>query len=86
MNNERVFAYFSQCTWNALRHKVRELFPDLTDIVAGEDLDIQGRDLSTAHELIQRSKRILQEVGQSEFVSEDDMQRKFVESMYKDNE
>ncbi|KAH8157594.1 hypothetical protein CIB48_g10646 [Xylaria polymorpha] len=55
-------------------------------IVAGEDLDIQGRDLSTAHELIQRSKRILQEVGQSEFVSEDDMQRKFVESMYKDNE
>ncbi|KAI0458086.1 hypothetical protein F5B21DRAFT_461259 [Xylaria acuta] len=81
-----IFAYFSNGTWNDLRRKVRELFPDRPDIVAGEDLTIDRRDLSTAREPIQRAEKILQEVGQPGFVSEDDMLRKFVESMYGDNE
>ncbi|KAI1755703.1 putative aldehyde reductase 2 [Xylaria castorea] len=86
VKSERIFAYYSNGTWNDLRHKVRELFPDRPDIVTGEDFTVEGRDLSTAHEPIQRAKRILQEVGQQGFVSEDDMLRKFVESMYKNNE
>ncbi len=59
-----------------------ELFPNRPDIVAGEDLAIVGRDLSTANEPIQRVKRILQEVGQPGYISEDDMLRKFVGSVY----
>ncbi|KAI0535576.1 hypothetical protein GGR58DRAFT_504147 [Xylaria digitata] len=86
VQNERIFAYFGQGTWNDLRHKVRTLFPNRSDIVTGEDLAIQGRDLSTAHKPIRRARDILQEVGQSGFVSEDEMLRKFAGSMYVEQE
>ncbi|KAI0863529.1 putative aldehyde reductase 2 [Xylaria cubensis] len=86
IKSERIFAYFKNGTWNDLRHRVRKLFPELTDIVTGEDLAIEGRDLSTAPEPIQRAKEILHEIGQPGFVNEDDMLRKFVESTYRNNE
>ncbi|RYC65222.1 hypothetical protein CHU98_g975 [Xylaria longipes] len=47
VQNEHIFAYFRNGTWNDFRHKVRELFPGRPGIVTGEDLAIKGRDFST---------------------------------------
>ncbi|KAI0551403.1 putative aldehyde reductase 2 [Xylaria curta] len=85
VKSERIFAYFKNGIWNDLRLRVQELFPDRTDIVTGDDFVIEGKDLSTAPEPIQRAKEVLQEIGQPGFINEDDMLRKFVESMYGHN-
>ncbi|KAH9909326.1 putative aldehyde reductase 2 [Xylariomycetidae sp. FL2044] len=79
---ERIFAYYRHYTWNELRQRVRELYPDRHDIVTGEDLDITGRDEGDASALTARAEALLQEVGQPGFTSVDTMLRDFVESFY----
>ena len=80
--NERIFAYRFNGTWNDLRHRVRELYPDRPEIVAGEDLDIAGRDLSTAPDPIRHAEEILKQVGRPGYTSIDTMLRDFVDSVY----
>ena len=65
-----------------MRHKVRELFPDRPELVQGEDQPVAGHDLATSPKPIARANQILQEIGQSGFVSEDATIRDFVTSMF----
>ncbi|WYZ42275.1 hypothetical protein EsH8_V_001170 [Colletotrichum jinshuiense] len=86
LENERIFAYRYQGTWNDLRRRVRELYPDRSDVITGDDLEIEGMDLSDATGPIQRAEKVLREVGQQGFTSEDDMLRDFVASVYGDGD
>jgi hypothetical protein len=81
--NERIFAYRFNATWNDLRHRVRELYPGRSDIVSGEDIDVVGRDLSTAPDPIRHAEGILKQVGRPGYTSMDDMLRGFVNSFYR---
>ncbi|RFU77341.1 aldehyde reductase ii [Trichoderma arundinaceum] len=78
--NERIFAYYKQATWNELRHKIRQLYPDRLDLVSGEDLDLEGRDMSNADGPIKRAEEILKGLGQSGFMSVDDTLRDLVDT------
>ncbi|KAM0481793.1 hypothetical protein ACHAPX_003119 [Trichoderma viride] len=78
--NERIFAYYKQATWNEVRLRVRQLYPDRSDLVVGEDSDVVGRDLSNADELVQRAEEVLKELGRSGFTSVDDTLRDFVDT------
>lgn len=82
LTNERIFAYRFNAPWNVLRHRVRELYPDRSDIVTGADIDVTGRDLSTAEEPIQHAEVILKQVGRQGYTSMDEMLRGFVGSFY----
>jgi hypothetical protein len=81
IKNERVFAYYVNRTWNDMRRKVRELFPDRPELVRGEDQVLPGRDLSYAPGPIARAEELLREIGQPGYVNEDDIIRDFVTSM-----
>ena len=82
IKNERIFAYYINRTWNDVRRKVRELFPDRSELVRGIDQDLHGRDLSYAPRPIARAEELLREVGQPGFASEDAILRDFVASMF----
>ncbi|SPO07105.1 related to aldehyde reductase II [Cephalotrichum gorgonifer] len=82
LTSERIFAYRYNAPWNDLRHRIRELYPDRPDLVTGEDIDVAGRDLSTAEGPIRRAEEILKEVGLPGYTSLDDMLRGFVDSVY----
>ncbi|KAM6476460.1 hypothetical protein HDV62DRAFT_384280 [Trichoderma sp. SZMC 28011] len=81
--NERIFAYYKQATWNEMRAKVRQLYPDRPELVKGEDSDVVGRDLSTADEVVKRAEEVLKELGRPGFISVDDTIRDFVDTVYK---
>ncbi|OPB45768.1 hypothetical protein A0O28_0093350 [Trichoderma guizhouense] len=81
--NERIFAYYTQATWNEMRAKVRQLYPDRPELVKGEDSDVVGRDLSTADEVVKRAEEVLKELGRPGFISVDDTIRGFVDTVYK---
>jgi hypothetical protein len=82
LKNERIFAYCHQATWNSLRQKIRDLYPHRPGLVQGEDLDLAGRDLSTAPKAIERAESILKEMGRPGFTIEDDILRDFVDSVF----
>ena len=82
IKNERIFAYHVNRTWNDVRSKTREVFPDRPELVKGEDQDLPGRDLSTAPGPIARAEEILRSVGQPGFASEEAVIRDFVASMF----
>ncbi|KAL6824625.1 hypothetical protein J3E69DRAFT_381501 [Trichoderma sp. SZMC 28015] len=82
--NERIFAYYKQATWNEMRAKVRQLYPDRPELVKGEDSDVVGRDLSTADEVVKRAEEVLKELGRPGFISVDDTIRDFVDTVYKE--
>ncbi|CEN62672.1 hypothetical protein ASPCAL09304 [Aspergillus calidoustus] len=73
VKNERLFAYSINRSWNKLRDRVRELFLDRPELA------IAGRDTSKP---ISRAEEILRLVGQPGFVSEEQVLRDFVDSMY----
>lgn len=81
IQNERIFAYRYNRTWNDLRHRVQELFPDRPQLVQGSDQPQPGRDLSYAPGPIARAEQILQEMGRPGFTSEEDILRDFVACM-----
>lgn len=81
--NERIFAYYTQATWNEMRAKVRQLYPDRPELVKGEDSDVVGRDMSTADEVVKRAEEVLKELGRPGFISVDDTIRAFVDTVYK---
>lgn len=78
VENERIFAYCHNSTWNGLRHKIQALFPEKEGLVTGQDQDLSGRDLSNADQLIKRAEEILQEIGRPGFATEEDILRDFV--------
>jgi hypothetical protein len=80
--NERIFAYRYNAPWNVLRHRVRELFPERLDIVTGSDINVKGRDLSTARDPIRHAEDLLKQIGREGYTSMDDMLRDFVNSFY----
>lgn len=82
LSNERIFAYYLHYTWNELRQRVRELYPDRTDIVKGDDYEDLGRDLGDADALIRRAEEILRQVGQAGFNDLDGILRDYVDSCY----
>ncbi|PYH75559.1 putative aldehyde reductase 2 [Aspergillus uvarum CBS 121591] len=82
IDNERIFSYYVNRTWNDLRHKVRELFPDRPELVTGEDQCRLGRDVSAAPGPIARAEEILRTIGQAGFTSEDQIIRDFVNSVF----
>lgn len=82
LSNERIFAYYLHYTWNDLRQRVRELYPDRTDIVKGDDYEDLGRDLGDADALIRRAEEILRQVGQAGFNDLDGILRDYVDSCY----
>ncbi|KAL6789700.1 hypothetical protein J3E68DRAFT_443518 [Trichoderma sp. SZMC 28012] len=82
--NERIFAYYKQATWNEMRAKVRQLYPDRPELVKGEDSDVVGRDLSAADEVVKRAEGVLKELGRPGFISVDDTIRDFVDTVYKE--
>ena len=82
ISNERILAYYINRTWNDVRRKVCELFPDRPDLVKGVDQDSHGRDMSYAPGPIARAEELLREVGQPGFASEDAIIRDFVASMF----
>ncbi|KAK6371656.1 uncharacterized protein PV06_01323 [Exophiala oligosperma] len=82
IKNERIFAYHVNRTWNDLRSKVRELFPDRPELVKGSDQDVSGRDMSYAPGPIARAEEILRDIGQPGFTNEDDVIRDFVASVF----
>ncbi|KAL3494424.1 putative aldehyde reductase 2 [Aspergillus germanicus] len=82
IKNERIFAYSVNRSWNDMRDKVRELFPDRPELVQGPEHDIEGRDTSIAPGPIARAKEILRLLGWPGFVGEDQVLRDFVASMY----
>jgi hypothetical protein len=81
ISNERIFSYKHLGTWNDMRHRVMELYPE-RGIVKGKDQEIHGRNLSSADEPIQRSEEILKEFGRSGYISVDDIVHDFVASCY----
>ncbi|KAF5679183.1 aldehyde reductase II [Fusarium heterosporum] len=76
--NERIFAYCHNSTWNGLRNKIKDIFPDRENLVTGHDHTLGGKDLSDAGPVIQRAEEILRQIGQPGFASEDDILRDFV--------
>jgi hypothetical protein len=58
------------------------LYPEHSDIVTGHDLDIDGRDLSTAEGPVKRAEEILRQVGRNGFTTLQDMLKDFVTSVY----
>ncbi|KAL4970430.1 NAD(P)-binding protein [Aspergillus stella-maris] len=82
ISNERIFAFYKHYTWNELRQRVRELYPDRDDLVLGDDYDDFGRDMGDADELISRAEEILRQTGQDGFSSVDDLLKDYIESFY----
>ncbi|KAK7928939.1 hypothetical protein PG985_005937 [Apiospora marii] len=82
IKNERIFSYYINTTWNGMRNKVREMFPDRPELVQGEDRQHEKRDLSCAPGPIARAEFILREVGRPGFASEEDIIRDFVASVF----
>ncbi|PYI17216.1 putative aldehyde reductase 2 [Aspergillus violaceofuscus CBS 115571] len=82
IENERIFSYYVNRTWNDLRHKVRELFPDRPELVTGGDQGRLGRDVSAAPGPIARAEEILRTIGQAGFTNEDQIVRDFVNSVF----
>ncbi|KAL3456513.1 putative aldehyde reductase 2 [Aspergillus heterothallicus] len=81
-DNERIFAYSVNRTWNDMRHKVRELFPDRPSWCKGRTmLSREGTCQPPLGQLLER-KEILREIGQPGFTSEDQVIRNFVASVY----
>jgi len=78
--NDRIFGYYKQATWNDLRDKVRQLYPDRSDLVVGEDQNLSGRDLSNADGLVKRSEEVLKEFGRAGFTSIETMLCNFVDT------
>lgn len=62
-------------SWNDLRQVLREIDPTL---VSGEDLAVQGRDLSDASEAISRAEEVLKMVKGEGFSSVDSIFRDWV--------
>ncbi|KAL4799069.1 NAD(P)-binding protein [Aspergillus venezuelensis] len=81
ISNERIFAFYKHYTWNELRQRVRDLYPDRDDVVLGEDYDDLG-DMGHADKLISRAEEILRQIGQMGFSSVDDLLKDFIESFY----
>lgn len=79
---DRIFSYYVNRTWNDMRKKVRELFPDRPELVQGNDQDLPRRDQSYVPKPIARAEEILQQIGRPGFASEDDVIRDFVASMF----
>lgn len=82
ISNERIFSYSVNRSWNDMRAKVRELFPDRPELVRGDNQVVSGRDMATARRPVARAEEILRGVGQPGFVSEDDIVRDFVGAMF----
>jgi nucleoside-diphosphate-sugar epimerase len=84
IRNERIFAYSVNRSWNDMRDKVRELFPDRLELVQGPEHDLKGKDTSTAPGPIARAEEILRLVGRPGFASEEQVIMDFVDSMYQE--
>lgn len=82
VKSERIFAYYLHYNWNELRHRVRDLYPNRTDIITGQDLEVKGRDEGDARGVIARAEKLLQQLGEPSFVSIDQMLHDFVDSFY----
>ncbi|KAH7308568.1 putative aldehyde reductase 2 [Stachybotrys elegans] len=82
IKNERIFAYYVNRSWNDMRHKVKELFPDRPELVAGHDDPTKRNETSSAPGPIARAEEILRQLGRQGFTSEDDIIRDFVASMF----
>ncbi|KAL5002231.1 putative aldehyde reductase 2 [Aspergillus recurvatus] len=82
INNERIFAFYKHYTWNELRQRVRDIYPDRDDLVLGEDYDHLGRDMGNADELISRSEQISRQIEQKGFSNMDDLLKDYIESFY----
>lgn len=82
IEKERIFAYYVNRTWNGMRYRVREMFPDRPELVKGEDRQGERRDLAFAPGPIARAESILREVGRPGFASEEDIIRDFVGSVF----
>lgn len=82
IRNERIFSYHTSSSWNQMRVKVRELFPNRPELVQGEDQELDGHDLAIAPKPVARAEEILRETGQSGFRSDDDVLRDFVADMF----
>ncbi|KAL4744904.1 hypothetical protein BDW72DRAFT_199157 [Aspergillus terricola var. indicus] len=80
--NERIFAFYKHYTWNELRQRVRDIYPDRDDLVLGEDYDHLGRDMGNADELISRSEQISRQIEQKGFSNMDDLLKDYIESFY----
>ncbi|KAF9765705.1 hypothetical protein IL306_001972 [Fusarium sp. DS 682] len=78
LENERIFAYCHNSTWNELRHKIRHISPKGEVLVKGEDQALEGRDLSNADEPIRRAEEILREIGQLGFATEEAILQDFL--------
>jgi hypothetical protein len=86
LKNERIFSYYVNRTWNDMRKKVRELFPDRSELVKGQDHNTPRKDMSCAPRPIARAEEILREIGQPGFASEDEIIRDFVASVFVQSE
>ncbi|RDW84103.1 uncharacterized protein DSM5745_04429 [Aspergillus mulundensis] len=82
IQNERIFSYSVNRTWNDMRAKVRELFPGRPGLVTGQDQDRHGRDVSTALGPISRAEEILRSFGRPGFTGEDEIVKDLVESVF----
>lgn len=82
IQNERIFSYYINRTWNDMRHKVREMFPGRPELVQGEDSPTQLKDLCYAPGPIARAEQILRDIGQPGFTSEEDILKAYVASMF----
>lgn len=52
------------------------------DLVTGEYEDVEGIEISDAHEDIQRAEEILRELGRPGFIGKDEMLENFLDAAY----
>lgn len=79
VTNERILAYNGAASWNTLREDVRRMRPDFA---TGEYEDVEGIEISDAHEDIQRAEEILRELGRPGFIGKDEMLKNFLDAAY----
>ncbi|KAK3054335.1 hypothetical protein LTR09_004603 [Extremus antarcticus] len=79
VTNERILAYNGAASWNTLREDVRRM---RADFATGEYEDVEGIEISDAHEDIQRAEEILRELGRPGFIGKDEMLKNFLDAAY----
>jgi hypothetical protein len=82
ITRERIFSYHTNCSWNGMRKRVRELFPERPELVQGEDQDVSGQDRLSVAGPIARAEEILRGIGLKGFRSDEEVVRDFVADMF----